>query len=92
VSTILQIVCIVLSIYWLLLFARIILSWFRPPMSGIGRTLWDLVHDVTEPVLRPVRGLLPPVRMGAMGLDLSPIIVFIALGVIQRALGCSIGL
>lgn len=91
-STILQIVCIVLSIYWLLLFARIILSWFRPPMSGIGRTLWDLVHDVTEPVLRPVRGLLPPVRMGAMGLDLSPIIVFIALGVIQRALGCSIGL
>lgn len=91
-STILQIVCIVLSIFWLLLFARIILSWFRPPMSGIGRTLWDLVHDVTEPVLRPVRGLLPPVRMGAMGLDLSPIIVFIALGVIQRALGCSIGL
>jgi YggT family protein len=92
VSTILQIICILLSIYWLLLFARIILSWFPPPMSGIGRTLWDLVHDLTEPVLRPVRGLLPPVRMGAMGLDLSPIIVFIALGVIQGALGCSIGL
>jgi YggT family protein len=92
VSTILQIICILLAIYWLLLFARIILSWFPPPMSGIGRTLWDLVHDLTEPVLRPVRGLLPPVRMGAMGLDLSPIIVFIALGVIQRALGCSIGL
>jgi YggT family protein len=92
VSTLLQIICILLAIYWLLLFARIILSWFPPPMSGIGRTLWDLVHDLTEPVLRPVRGLLPPVRMGAMGLDLSPIIVFIALGVIQRALGCSIGL
>jgi len=88
----LQVICILLTIYWVILFARILLSWFRAPMSGVGRTLWDLIHDLTEPVLRLVRGLLPPVRMGAMGLDLSPIIVFIALGVIQAALGCGFGL
>jgi YggT family protein len=88
VSTVLQIICIVLFIYWLILFARIILSWFPPPMSGIGRTLWDIVHDLTEPVLGLVRGLLPPVRMGTMGLDLSPIIVFVALAVLRGALGC----
>jgi YggT family protein len=86
-----RVVCIILTIYWVIQFARIIMSWFRPPISGIGRTLWDIVHDLTEPVLGLVRGLLPPVRMGMMGLDLSPIIVFVALGVIQAALGCAIG-
>jgi YggT family protein len=92
VSTVLSIVCVALTIYWIVLFARILMSWFPAPMSGIVRTLWDIVHDLTEPVLGLVRGILPPVRMGAMGLDLSPIIVFIALGVIQAALGCGFGL
>jgi YggT family protein len=92
VSTILSIVCVALTIYWIVLFARILMSWFPPPLSGLGRTLWDIVHDLTEPVLGLVRGLLPPVRMGAMGLDLSPILVFVALGVIQAALGCGFGL
>jgi YggT family protein len=91
-STVLSIVCVALTIYWIVLFARIIMSWFPQPLSGIGRTLWDIIHDLTEPVLRLVRGLLPPVRMGAMGLDLSPILVFVALGVIQAALGCGFGL
>ena len=83
-----EIVCIVLFLYWVVLFARIILSWFPPPISGIGRTLWDVVHDLTEPVLGLVRGLLPPIRMGTVGLDLSPILVFIVLGVVERLLGC----
>jgi YggT family protein len=88
VDTVLSLVCVLLTIYWVILFARIILSWVPPPMSGFGRTLYDLVHDLTEPVMRLVRGLLPPIRMGAVGLDLSPIIVFIALAVIRRAIGC----
>jgi YggT family protein len=91
VDVVLQIICIVLTLFWLVLFIRIILSWFPPPSSGPGRTLYDLIFDVTEPVLRLVRGLLPPVRMGTVGLDLSPIIVFIAVAVIQRALGCGFG-
>jgi YggT family protein len=83
---ILQVICILLTIYWFVLFARILISWFPPPRSGIGRTLFEVIHDVTEPVLGLVRGLLPPVRMGTMGLDLSPILVFIAIGVLQSAL------
>ena len=90
-STFLQILCAVLTIYWFILFVRIILSWFRPPSGGIGRTIVDIIFDLTEPVLGLVRGLLPPIRMGAVGFDLSPIIVFIALGIIQRALGCGFG-
>ncbi len=85
---VLEIVCIVLFLYWVVLFARIILSWFPPPISGIGRILWDVVHDLTEPVLGLVRGLLPPIRMGTVGLDLSPIIVFIVLAVVRSVLGC----
>lgn len=86
-----QIVCILLQVYWFVLFARIILSWFPAPTGGIGRGLVELIHDLTEPVLKFVRGLLPPVRMGAMGLDLSPILVFVAIGVLQAAIGCSFG-
>ena len=87
-----QVLCILLSIYWLILFARILLSWFPPPRSGAGRSIVELIHDVTDPVLNLVRGLLPPIRMGMAGLDLSPILVFVALGVVQAALGCSFGL
>jgi YggT family protein len=87
-----RIVCIVLTLYWFVLFIRILMSWFPGPRSGAGRTFFELVHDVTEPVLRLVRGLLPPIRMGGMGMDLSPIIVFVAIGVLQAALGCSFGL
>lgn len=89
---ILQIICILLSVYWVVLFARILLSWFPPPRSGLGRTLYEIVHDVTDPVLGLVRGLLPPVRMGTVGLDLSPILVFIVLGVLQSVLCGSRGI
>lgn len=85
-DVVLQIICILLTVYWLVLFVRILLSWFPPPAGGIGRTLYDVIFDLTEPVLRLVRGLLPPIRMGTMGLDLSPIVVFIALGLIQSVL------
>ena len=42
----------------------------------------------TSPVLRPLRNLVPPVRMGAVGLVLSLIILFVILFVIRSALGC----
>jgi YggT family protein len=86
VTVALRIICILLLVYQVVLFVRIILSWFPPPIGGIARTLYDLIFRVTEPVLGLVRGLLPPVRMGVVGLDLSPIIVFIAIVVLQRAL------
>jgi YggT family protein len=43
----------------------------------------NIIYDITEPVLRPVRRLLPPIRMGGMAMDLSPIIVFIVLGILR---------
>jgi YggT family protein len=79
-----QIICILLTVYWFILIARIIASWLRPPMEGPLRTLWNLLYDLTDPVLRPLRNLIPPIRIGGMALDLSPIVVFVIIGVLQR--------
>ena len=89
----LGIVCIVLTIFTLLLFVRVIISWatlfgFRPPYSGPIRKVLDLLEDVTEPVLRPLRALIPPIRAGGVGLDLSMIVAFVILAVLRRALNC----
>jgi YggT family protein len=74
----------VLLVYWIILLIRVLSSWFRPPMSGPIRTVLTLVYDLTDPVLRPFRGLIPPIRMGAMAMDLSPILLFIVIGVLQN--------
>jgi YggT family protein len=68
------------------LLARILSSWFPPPITGPMRTVWELLHDVTEPILAPVRRMMPPVQAGGMGLDFSPIVVFVILGVLQSVI------
>ena len=69
-----------LELYVAVLFVRALLSWFPPPMPGSHMANFtSLVFRLTEPVLGPVRRLLPPVRAGGMGIDLSFILVFFAL-------------
>ena len=90
-SALLEVLCIALTVYWLVLFIRVLVSWaylfgFRPPISGPFRTVLDLLEDVTEPVLRPLRALIPPIRAGGVGLDLSIIIAFVILLVLRSAL------
>jgi YggT family protein len=66
-------------IYLLLLLVRMISSWVRVPPSGPIASLVSFSFRVTEPVLRPLRNVIPPIRMGAVGLDLSATVVFIVL-------------
>jgi YggT family protein len=89
ISTGLSLVCLALSIYWLVLFVRILASWFPPPREGPLRTVMRGIYGVTDPVLRPLRSLVPPIRAGMMAIDISPIIVFILIGVLRRAIGCA---
>ncbi len=64
---------LVIVVYIWLIIARALISWVSPdPFNPIVRFL----HRATEPVLRPVRHRLPTV---GMGLDLSPMIVILAL-------------
>lgn len=81
-----QLLCSLFTVYFFVLFARILFSWFPiEPGSGVAR-VYSILYDLTEPVLAPVRNLIPPVGGGGMALDLSPIVVFVGLAVLQRAI------
>jgi len=84
----LRIVCALLTIYLIILFVRILSSWFPPPRTEPLATVMGALFTLTDPVLRPLRNIMPPLRMGMMALDLSPIIVFIGIGVLRTAIGC----
>lgn len=77
------IICLVLQLYLYVIFARIILSWFPVGEGGFMASVQTALFSATEPVLGPIRRALPPVRLGGMGLDLSPIIVVVGLMVLQ---------
>lgn len=81
-----QLLCSLILVYFFVLFARIILSWFPiEPGSGLA-SVYRLLYDLTEPLLAPVRNLIPPVGGGGMAFDLSPIIVFVALTILRNAI------
>ena len=66
-----------------MLLARVLLSWIPAVPDGL-RPVVDAVYALTEPVVRLARPLLPPLRIGMMALDLSIILVFIVLGLLQQ--------
>ena len=76
-----SILCSLLGIYLVVVFVRIVLSWFPIDPDGPVATFHGLLHLLTEPVLGPLRRTLPAVRLGAVALDLSPIIVIIGIQV-----------
>ena len=78
-------ICLLLNLYSLLLFARLILSWFPNPPEGL-RPVYGFLYAITDPVLRLVRPLIPPIRLGMAALDLSPILVFVGITVLVRIL------
>jgi len=82
------IVCSLIQLYVLLLVVRVVMSWFPISPNGPAETVAGFLYMVTDPVLVPLRRLLPPVRMGAMALDLSPIVAFFGLSVL-RGIICS---
>jgi len=70
------------QLFLLCLLGRIVLSWFPPSGPGPLESIRRVLFRITEPVLGPLRAILPPVRIGGMALDLSPMIVFIAIEVL----------
>jgi YggT family protein len=62
-------------VYLVLIFIRILMSWIpRMPYNRYLAAFLKFVSDVTDPYLNLFRRILPPVRMGGAGLDLSPIV------------------
>ena len=72
----LKVIGLVVTIYFFAVIAMIVISWIAPGSSHPGI---QLIFQVTEPIMRPFRSILPP--MG--GLDLSPILLFIVLNMVR---------
>jgi YggT family protein len=79
-NNVIQLLVVLLQIYSFVLLARIVLSWI--PNVDRSNQIVQLLYQLTEPVLEPVRRTIPPLGM----IDLSPIIVFIGLRILQSVL------
>ena len=79
-----ELICSLISVYFIVLFARIILSWFPLQPGTALASIGSIVYQLTEPVMGPVRRLIPSIGM----IDISPIVVFFGLRILQGALGC----
>jgi YggT family protein len=84
---ILRLICFVLDVYFVILIVRIIFS-FIPQLPEPVLPIARGVRAVTDPLLNPLRNLLPPVRTGAIAFDLSPILLFVGIAILQGLLGC----
>lgn len=90
--TLYQALQLILQILWFIMIVHIIMSWLinfqvlnlRQPLVA---QIWDGLNRLLEPIYSPIRRRLPD--MG--GLDLAPLIVFIAIIIAQRALANNAG-
>lgn len=83
-----QVISFILLVCILVLLARFILDWvqllarsWRP--SGVVAVLCEGIYTVTDPPLRVVRGVIPPIRLGGAALDLSPMILLVVIYILQ---------
>jgi len=73
---------LVLDVFSFILLARVILSWFPVSYGSPVRPVADSVQRLTEPVLAPIRSVLPAIA----GLDLSPMIVLVLIQAVLKPL------
>lgn len=79
----LQFINLLVTFLWIAIVARALLSWFPPPRQGSPFfVIWQVVHQITEPILEPIRRIMPNMGM----IDLSPMVAIILLFVIQLIL------
>ena len=77
-------ISMILTIIWWIFLIMIIMSWLINfnvinTRNQFVASVWRVVNQITEPILRPIRRIVPPVG----GLDLSPIIVFVIIFFLQ---------
>ena len=76
---------LILNLVWWVFLIMIIMSWLISfnvinTRNQFVSNVWRVLNQITDPILRPIRRVIPP--MG--GLDLSPIIVFIIIFFLQQ--------
>jgi YggT family protein len=83
----LEVIIYLLWAYWYIVIAAVILSWLIAfnvvnTRNQIVAMIADFLYRLTEPVLRPIRQLMP--NLG--GIDFSPLIVLLILYIIERSI------
>ena len=81
-----------LDIYWYFLVARLIFEWipaFSPEWRprGLVLVLAEAVYTLTDPPVRLIRKVVPAIRIGSASLDISFILLLLAIRIIQGILG-----
>ena len=66
------------QLFQLILIVRILLTWF--PNINWWNQPFKFLRDVTDPVLEPFRKIIPPIG----GIDLSPMVLFFVLGILEK--------
>lgn len=84
-----DIICNLLWLYLIAIFVRIVLSYFPMQPDGFGAQISSILYSITEPVLGPIRRMMPGVGFGGMSLDLSPIVVIFAIQLFLMPIFCS---
>ncbi|HYH52077.1 MAG TPA: YggT family protein [Acidimicrobiia bacterium] len=77
-----DLLCSLISVYYIVLLARVFLSWFPLQPGTAMASIASIVYQLTEPVMGPVRRLVPTIGM----IDISPIVVFVGLSILQSAI------
>ncbi|MBU0606650.1 MAG: YggT family protein [Armatimonadetes bacterium] len=76
-------VALVFQAYYLVLLARVLMSWIRPRRGSVlAERVMPLLYMLTEPLLAPIRRALRP-YMGATPVDFSPLVLVLVLSVVE---------
>ncbi|HEX9765134.1 MAG TPA: YggT family protein [Nitriliruptorales bacterium] len=77
--------CTLLTAYWIVLLAHVVFSWVPRPPEPI-QPLVRGVRALVEPVVTPLRKVIPPLKTGGIALDLSILVLFFVVLLLQSAL------
>lgn len=80
-----ELLCVLLQAFVIALFARIALSWFSPEPGGAMASIERFLGSVVDPILLPVRRMLPRTGM----IDFSPMIVALVVQILVMPLVCT---
>jgi YggT family protein len=91
-SIAMQVIYLLLYLFWLILLGRFMMSMilsrsrhWRPARPGAA-TL-EMVWSVTDPALKPLRRVIPPVQLGSVSIPLADLILLLILYVLMMIVG-----
>lgn len=90
--TLLQVLFVLIYLFVVILLARFVLSWvlsfgrrWQPGRSAAAAL--ETVWSVTDPPLRALRRVIPPLRVGTVSIDLATIVLLVILFVVYNVIG-----